>query len=1176
MAFCAPPRTTVTALDGAGDIDGLSEDDAAPSTIGCVGGMIRNVRPLEALRRRGSYRRWLTACCHSASVTQPCAPAAIADEARESPEHERATQQLFRPNHEPAFLNSSTARTQRMDDLVSSAKGPAPHTPRAAARAAATSAATAALNPLRSLCCFGGALRGVSPFPQMMLYDDETLGSRAMSPGALAALADEVGSDNLRLALRPGLWDEPSLPAQTAAIVSGEAGVASVDAEVEAGAASAERATESLPMGVEAIRGDSKTIASPLPRVIQMPPSKRTPSAQMSPFSLHCSPGVASDAGDSVAFHSVPALPVFLAGDAGAAQTSPLASESQCQACESSTEAIVLPGNMLSPRLAEQVLRSPPYPSDVPATARPLAGKAPPPPPPSSKAKAPGKAPPGKSASVASAKAGLPKWQGPSPSADLKAERIVNWQPIRQVSRWEGSVWQEIHTKMQQDSIPLPDSLLNRAFMRKADDPVHRQRRAHSSQRMPSARRWLPQQVGFTVDLLHAQLVQKGITIPKHLYWVTGRLSRDVLSDEADEIAELSEDVLEILLRLLKAVSGSEDKLLHSEQSDESLVPSEAFIKQLVVETGPIPSLLPCVEMALQMRCFFSQAALIDQQMRAGIQAADAVRRCPALPYLLEGALTLGNYVNASSKGLGQAVGVTLESLVKLAHTKCLPDSRQQVQPQHANKAKRHDNALHLLVRHLAQSRPSFLETLVECLDGCRAVRDMDTKALAEAVQTLAVQVRRVQEQRLTDDRASPLALDQERLQRFCSEAEPQTRALEALHGELLASAAALRKWVADPVDSSFGDMMRSLAQLRDALPSSSLPCLPPFPKVDRLCHVRHNRNLRRRASSASPMRQKAMSPPPLFRRASTQPPTLDSGSSSCILQRDHRFSFPVARVSRDLPEASRSKARVPKASRVSRSPAGSRARDRASAVARPFPVRGLPDRVRALSPGRKIAFRDTEMPSVLAPEDLPRPQIARLHLPLGSSAQQPGNEGLVAQSVSSVEVSERFAEDVVELPSSTDFSSLFVPTATSTLSPPAFRVSAPLISASSPSHDEVIDQPPTVVGVASAPPSSQQFVLCSTPAPSQPAEGQFTSMLSSGASRASLATPEKVAPPAPRVGELPFPTVRAPVHTVTSMQLQTDLHIKPREATPQKIGEQPVKTPVFKMEIALSGGMLC
>ena len=55
------------------------------------------------------------------------------------------------------------------------------------------------------------------------------------------------------------------------------------------------------------------------------------------------------------------------------------------------------------------------------------------------------------------------------------------------------------------------------------------------------------------------------------------------------------------------------------------------------------------------------------------LTAAWTIIDSKAMPILLEGILLLGNSVNASSKNLGGAVGVTLESLTKLAHTRCLP-----------------------------------------------------------------------------------------------------------------------------------------------------------------------------------------------------------------------------------------------------------------------------------------------------------------------------------------------------------------------------------------------------------------------------------------------------------------------------------------------------------------------
>lgn len=73
------------------------------------------------------------------------------------------------------------------------------------------------------------------------------------------------------------------------------------------------------------------------------------------------------------------------------------------------------------------------------------------------------------------------------------------------------------------------------------------------------------------------------------------------------------------------------------------------------------------------MARFKAKAKDLETGLDLALTAAWTIIDSKALPILLEGILLLGNSVNASSKNLGGAVGVTLESLTKLAHTRCLP-----------------------------------------------------------------------------------------------------------------------------------------------------------------------------------------------------------------------------------------------------------------------------------------------------------------------------------------------------------------------------------------------------------------------------------------------------------------------------------------------------------------------
>lgn len=430
-------------------------------------------------------------------------------------------------------------------------------------------------------------------------------------------------------------------------------------------------------------------------------------------------------------------------------------------------------------------------------------------------------------------------------------------------------MWQQVNKNMEKGFTPLPDSLLNQAFMRRVDDELAPRRGRTSSchsARAPSARR-LSKRAALTADLLHAQLARRGVHEVKQLAWITGAKCDLALGQE------LSEEVLEALQGLLSAATGEESRLADADDV-AALAPAEAFLHALHKEAGPLNSLCSRVELALQLLRFPEEAAALENELQMGLETARSILDSSAMPVLLEGVLMLGNYVNANSKCLGSAVGVTLESLAKLAHTRCLSatprDSSRERRPStssmdggitprgarrqsmssmeggstpRASNTPRGDNALLLLVEHLQHMRPGFMATLSNDIDGCKAARDLDPNAMEEVLAGLVARLKSV-EARLDegheefDDRGDAEGLKPARLRAFVHEAAPKVLALQSLLAEFRDVSLAMCRWFAEAPDTSFVDMMRSLTTLREALPAKS-HAPPPYPPCPRPCRLR-------------------------------------------------------------------------------------------------------------------------------------------------------------------------------------------------------------------------------------------------------------------------------------------------------------------------------------------------
>lgn len=421
----------------------------------------------------------------------------------------------------------------------------------------------------------------------------------------------------------------------------------------------------------------------------------------------------------------------------------------------------------------------------------------------------------------------LPKWQGPVASREWRAEHSVRWQPIRQASRLEASVWKQI--SLGDGPVPVPTGMLddlNRSFMTKArsevtEDPVSR------FAKRATVLRIFPRQQALQADILHAKLARCGVQHPGQLLWIT---NCQVQPDEADleqlgvrvyvqrrlwlSVAGhtgssgsfgLSGDVLEALLALVALV---DDESLARILEGPAQAPSEAFLQTLVRSVPNVEVLREHVRAALHI-VRFGDADSVELVLLSGLTAVRAILHSKSLPVLFQGILLAGNYIN-SFVSSGGALGITLESIAKFAQARCRNGAPQP-------------NALCLVLQHLRAGHPDLLERIKKDLDYCRGVKGLDVRTLEEMIEGLASQVQFVkvlQEEAEQQGSAMPDALAAGRLREFLSVAGPKVARLNELLHDLDSATERLRGWFAEPPESSLVDMLNKLVQLRDALPN--------------------------------------------------------------------------------------------------------------------------------------------------------------------------------------------------------------------------------------------------------------------------------------------------------------------------------------------------------------------
>lgn len=380
---------------------------------------------------------------------------------------------------------------------------------------------------------------------------------------------------------------------------------------------------------------------------------------------------------------------------------------------------------------------------------------------------------------------------------------------------------------------PLPEEVLKQAFMRQPGD----ERPRWQSKKDRVIRR-LPGSAALSADLLFAQLARQGLDSPMRVRWVLGH-QPELMAWAAGCSDALDESALEALLELLRAAEGHEERLSTGRDTeDSSWAPAEEFLRRVFCEVGPLSVVEPRVDLALAMARFDAEASQLRKAMGMGLHAIKAVLQSTAMPAFLRGVLLLGNYVNSASRSLSGAVGVTLESVAKLAHTRCLPPG--------ATQRKTRQNALHLLVWQLERERRGFLGEFAADLAGCRAACDLDLRTMREAVRRLGGHVDAAERRiALGHSSGEPAALEPSRLEAFGVSARPSCLEVNGLLGDLEGATAALRRHFAEPVTSSLSDMMANLAALHEGLPLAE-PRLPAGTAARRVFSREHFESRRR------------------------------------------------------------------------------------------------------------------------------------------------------------------------------------------------------------------------------------------------------------------------------------------------------------------------------------------
>lgn len=175
---------------------------------------------------------------------------------------------------------------------------------------------------------------------------------------------------------------------------------------------------------------------------------------------------------------------------------------------------------------------------------------------------------------------------------------------------------------------------------------------------------------------------------------------------------------------------------------------------------------------------------------------------------------------------------MTMESLAKFAHTRCIPSlagveacrgsltSTRRSNNAGPRQVAHSESALSFLFRLLLAKRGSgFLDALASDLNKCQAASDVDPAAIAQGLAKLAELVAAVQmHESAPKHERSPPAFHPVNLRNFLTFAVPQVEKLDALTLELGEATVALRRHLAESTERTLPDMFRSLALLLESL----------------------------------------------------------------------------------------------------------------------------------------------------------------------------------------------------------------------------------------------------------------------------------------------------------------------------------------------------------------------
>lgn len=285
------------------------------------------------------------------------------------------------------------------------------------------------------------------------------------------------------------------------------------------------------------------------------------------------------------------------------------------------------------------------------------------------------------------------------------------------------------------------------------------------------------------------------------------------------------EEALEMLMQFLQLADGQENQLkaLKGDSAELSFAPAELLLQALVVRGGPAKTLKSRVQAKLTYLCFPRQADELERVISDCMQVANMVMNSKALLLFFQGTLLIGNYLNSSSQALGQAAGVTLESIPRLAHTKVLTDNDENAGPGRGG-AQAPQSAFDLLISQLREKEgEEWLSTLASELEQCRDFCDVDA-TINQSMKDLTAKVKDFEKCYYPYEGCpEPPAAAQAHFKRFMAFATSRLATIRTQQDALESTATKMQKYFAEPSGTQVSRSMRSLTSLRDLLPRDNL-----------------------------------------------------------------------------------------------------------------------------------------------------------------------------------------------------------------------------------------------------------------------------------------------------------------------------------------------------------------